>query len=96
MRKKHSDKFKFKVALTAIRGDMTVIDICQTYDIAASLVHKWKKELLEHGAGVFSKNKASKQAKVDHTKQVEQLYQKVGQLTVERDFLKKSWERYKA
>jgi len=95
MRKKHSDQFKFKVALVAVKGEMTVPEICQAHDIAASLVHKWKKDLLDNGANVFSKNKAKNQAKEEHAKQVDQLYQKVGELTVERDFLKKSWDRYK-
>ena len=95
MRKKHSEHFKFKVALAAVKGDMTVVEICQTHGIAASLVHKWKKELLDHGAEVFSKTEVSPGAVANQSSVIEQLYQKVGELTVERDFLKKNWERSK-
>ena len=96
-RKKHSSAFKFRVTLSAIKGDKTIAEICQAYEIAASLVHKWKKELLEHGADVFAaigKSNKPKKAAADKDKKIQRLYEKVGQLTVERDFLKKSWEQY--
>jgi len=92
MRKKHNDGFKFKVALASMKGDMTIAEICKTYDVAASLVHKWKKQLLEQGADIFSKDKSRKVAAKTQEKEAEKLYQTIGQLTVERDFLKKSWE----
>lgn len=94
-RKQHSPGFKFRVALDAIKGDKTISDICQEYEIAQSLVHKWKKALLAHGADVFAKSTQSNQSKADlKDKKIQTLYQKVGQLTVERDFLKKSWDNY--
>lgn len=92
-RKRHSAKFKFKVALAALKGDATIADICQTYEIAASQVHKWKKDLLDHGVDIFDKDKPKK-AKQDQTKKIEKLYEKIGELIVDRDFLKKSWEVY--
>lgn len=92
MRKKHGDGFKFKVALASLKGDMTITEVCKTYDVAASLVHKWKKQLLEQGADVFSKDKSNKVVTKAHEEEAEKLYQKIGRLTVERDFLKKSWE----
>ena len=96
-RKKYSSAFKFKVALTAAKGDKTITEICQHFEIAASLVHKWKKELLAHGADIFSgpeKSKKSKKSESGKDKKIRQLYEKVGQLTIDRDFLKKSWEHY--
>lgn len=47
MRKTHSKSVKFKVALEAIRGDMTLAQIVSKYQIASSLVHRWKSQLLE-------------------------------------------------
>ena len=96
-RKKYSATFKFKVALAAAKGDQTISDICQHFEIAASLVHKWKKELLENGVELFeSSSKSNRQKKLesDKDKKIRRLYEKVGQLTVDRDFLKKSWEKY--
>ncbi|MEB3701803.1 IS3 family transposase domain protein [Candidatus Bealeia paramacronuclearis] len=46
MRKSHSKDFKFKVALEVIRGEMTIAQIVLKYQVADSLVHKWKKQLL--------------------------------------------------
>jgi transposase len=96
-RKKYSSAFKFKVALAAAKGDKTITEICQHFEIAASLVHKWKKELLENGAELFegsSRSNKPKKSESDKDKKIRRLYEKVGQLTVDRDFLKKSWEKY--
>ena len=96
-RKKHSSAFKFRVALAAAKGDKTITEICQHFEIAPSLAHKWKKELLEQGADIFattSKSKKSNKSEADKDKKIRRLYEKVGQLTVDRDFLKKSWEKY--
>ena len=96
-RKKHSASFKFKVALAAHKGDKTILEICQQYEIAASLVHKWKKELQEQGVEIFSspaKKTKVKQTEKAQSKTIRQLYEKVGQLILERDFLKKNWDEY--
>ena len=93
MRKKYSESFKFKVALTAVKGEMTIAEICQRYEVAASQVHQWKKQLLENGASLFNTTRGRK-PKVSDPKETDRLYKKIGQLTVERDFLKKSWESY--
>ena len=96
-RKKHSASFKFKVALEAHKGDKTIQELCQKHEIAASLVHKWKKELQDQGVEVFSspaKKTKVKQAEQAQAKKIRRLYEKVGQLTLERDFLKKNWDEY--
>ncbi len=46
MRKTHNKDFKFKVALEAIRSDLTIVQIVSKYQVAESLVHKWKKQLI--------------------------------------------------
>lgn len=86
MKKTHSALVKFKVALAALTGQ-PIIDICKQYEIGDGLVHKWKKELKERGAEVF----ASKIGNKDNSKklEIEKLYQRIGQLSVEVDFLKK-------
>jgi len=57
MRKTHNKDFKFKVALEAIRGDLTIAQIVSKYQVAESLVHKWKKQLLDSGGEIFESKK---------------------------------------
>ena len=86
-RKTHSSAFKFRVALAAAKGDKTISAICQQFEVAPSLVHKWKKELLDNGADLFDGvKKSSKVKKHEQEKdsKIRKLYEKVGQLTVVR------------
>lgn len=84
MRKTHSKDFKFKVAIEAIRGDLTIAQIISKYQVAESLVHRWKKQLLDFGSDVFDgKKTANHSDSVD----VDKLHAKIGKLTLERDFL---------
>lgn len=90
-KKQWSSSAKFEIALLAIKGEMTLNTICQRYQVAPSLVHKWKKQLLEQGACLFEKrDKSASDAVNDLKQQQSKLYEKVGQLTMERDLLKKS------
>jgi transposase len=93
-KKKWSSATKFEIALLAIKGETTLNDLCKRYQVAPSQVHAWKKELLERGAELFGKAEKSKKIVSDQEDVKRQLYEKIGQLTVERDFLKKSWERF--
>ncbi len=87
----HSGSFKAKVALAAIRGEQTIPEICQLYQVHASLVHKWKRQVLDKLPHVFEDNGIKHK---DATEiEVGKLHQKIGELMVERDFLKKAWER---
>lgn len=91
-RKKWSASAKFEIALLAIKGETTLNEICRRYEVAPSQVHAWRKQLVEQGAKLFAKNdKAEKEASADLEYMQRQLYEKIGKLTVERDFLKKSW-----
>lgn len=84
MRKTHNKDFKFKVAIEAIRGDLTIAQIVSKYQVAESLVHRWKKQLLDFGVDIFeSKKEASSVSCVD----IDKLHAKIGKLTLERDFL---------
>ena len=89
--KKWSSAAKFEIALQAIKNETTLNEICKKYDVSPSQVHAWKKQLLEQGSELF--NKANKTAKViaEHEEKERVLYEKVGQLTIERDYLKKCW-----
>jgi len=91
--KKWSAAAKFEIALHAIKGETTLNDICKRYEVAPSQVHAWKNQLLEQGAELFSKAGKAAVVAADHERLQRQLYEKVGQLTIERDFLKKSWDK---
>jgi transposase-like protein len=86
MRKKHSPAYKFKVALEALSGK-PITDICRKYEVAQSLVHRWKTQLKNHGSNVFGEIKIDKEASWEREKA--KLYEQIGKLATEVDFLKK-------
>ena len=93
--KKWAPTVKFEIALLAIKGEMTINDICKRYEVAPTQVKAWKKQLLEQGEDLFSKgDKAAKEAAIKLERDQNKLYEKIGQLTMERDFLKKAWGKF--
>ena len=89
-RRRHSAELKVKVAVAAIRGVSTVQAIAGKYEVHPTLVAKWKKEALAGLPTVFS-NGAAKHDE-DEERQREQLYEQIGRLKVENDWLKKKAE----
>ena len=85
-KKQYSPVLKFKVALAALTG-VPIADICKQYEITDGLVHKWKQLLKERGADVFSQKKALRD--VSREAETAKLYQQIGRLSTELDFLKK-------
>ena len=95
-RKKWSAAAKFEIVLQVLKADSTLNEVCTRYEVAPSQVHTWKKQFLEQGKAVFE-GKADKpinKAQSGHERKESKLYETIGQLTVERDFLKKSWEKF--
>ncbi|MBL1260154.1 MAG: transposase [Thiotrichaceae bacterium] len=82
-RKQHSNEFKAKVALAAVRGDETVPQLAARHGLHPSQINTWKKQLTEQAADLFSRGHSSKKENGD----VDDLHHVIGQLTVECDFL---------
>jgi transposase len=86
IRKKHSKQIKFKAAMELIKSDKTVSQVCQEYGVHQSVLHRWKKQLLEVGADIFE----DQRQKPTEPDKKEEFERKIGQLTMEIDFLKKA------
>jgi transposase-like protein len=84
-RRNHSPAFKAKVALEALRGEKTLSELSSQYGIHANQISTWKKQLLKDSPEIFTGKISS--SDVDHEKEVRILHEKIGQLTVEKDFL---------
>ena len=87
-RKRHSPEFKAKIALLAIKGEQSVYEIASQYQLHPGQVIQWKKQLVLQAPELFSNG--SKRA-VQEEELRSQLYQEIGQLKVELDWLKKKF-----
>ena len=91
-RRQHAAEIKAKVALAAIRGDRTVNEIAAMYGVHPTMIAKWKKQALHELPQVFaSRRSAAVRAQEDLTGA---LYQEIGRLKVELDWLKKKAETW--
>jgi len=87
-RKRYSAEFKAKVALEALRGDLTVSQLATKHGVRQTLISDWKRQALDGLVRVFS-GKAEAKAGL-REEDVEKLHAKIGQLVLERDFLAKA------
>lgn len=89
-RKRHTQQTKVKVALEAIKGQMTAAELTTKYGVHASQINTWKKSVLEVIPEAFSN--VRKRSEADQQELIDELYKQIGQLIVERDWLKKKSE----
>jgi transposase len=83
-RRNHSPAFKAKVALAALKGEKTLADLAQQFDVHVNQITQWRSQLLDGAAGVFDHGKSEAVAPVIDLKS---LHAKIGELTLENDFL---------
>lgn len=84
-RKRHSAAFKAKVALEAVKEVKTLNEISSEYGVHQVQISQWKKQLLKSLPKAFSKDKSASEL----NKKIDDLYRQIGEVTVERDWLKK-------
>src|SRR5437667_6100574 len=82
-RRNHSAAFKAKVALAAVKGDHTLVQLAERFDVHPNQITQWKTELLQRAAEVF----ATAAEKREHGPDLKTLHAKIGQLALENDFL---------
>lgn len=83
-RRNHSPAFKAKVAVAAIKGEKTLIELAQDFDVHPNQIELWRDQLLEGATGVFGE---ALQAAPEPTIDVKTLHAKIGELALENDFL---------
>ena len=87
-RKTYDDQFKARVALEAVKGEKTISEIAAQFEVHPNQIIKWKRQLLENVAGVFSRKQGPE---VEEMKElIDKLFKKIGEQDIELEFLKKS------
>lgn len=81
IRRNHASGFKAKVALAAIKGDKTLAELSEIFDLHPNQIIEWKKQLVEKASSVFGGEKVGNQP------DIKELHAKIGKLTLENDFL---------
>lgn len=89
-KKRYSAEFKAKVAFEAIKGEKTISQLSSEYGIHGTSINQWRRELRQGAAQVFEGGSKGTASETANEALVEKLYAKVGQLTVERDFLSRA------
>lgn len=87
-RKNHSAAYKAKIALEAVRGQRTVAELSQAFSVHPSMIAGWKKHLQENAAELFERGAGKKSDRAEEQLR-DALYQQVGQLKMELEWLKK-------
>jgi transposase len=91
-RKKYSPVEKAKIALEAIKSELTIAEMMAKYEINSTQIKSWKKQALERLYEVFTDN--TKRLQIDYESQLTELYEQIGRLKVENDFLKKKFNLF--
>lgn len=89
-RRNHSSAFKAKVAVAALKGDKTLAELAEQFDVHPNQITDWKRQLTDHADQLFGR---SEKQTADNERKLNELHAKIGELTMERDFLARGLER---
>lgn len=89
-RRNHSPQFKAKVALAALTEEQTLAQLAQRFDVHPNQITAWKRQLLEGATGMFESGPGPA---ADSEAKIKELHAKIGELTMERDFLDRGLAR---
>ncbi|OMP74590.1 transposase [[Flexibacter] sp. ATCC 35208] len=92
-RRKFNAAFKSKVAVEALKEQLTLAELAEKYDLHPTQITEWKKQLLSGSEQVFDQGKKADSEATDHQEEKDELYKQIGQLKVENDWLKKKSEQ---
>ena len=93
-RKKYDDAFKARVALEAVKGELTIAEIASKYEVHPNLIQNWRRHLLENATELFSRKKDPKIA--EQKELIDHLYKKIGEQDIDLEFLKKKYAQMKS
>ena len=85
-RKHHKPEFKARVALETLKGEQTVAELASRFGVHPTMIHQWKKALLDGASEIFQRGRNPVDPEVGSGR-IKELHAKIGELTVERDFL---------
>lgn len=85
-RRNHDPAFKARVALEALKGERTVSELASAYGVHPTMIHQWKKALLEGASDIFERGGKKSAPEIDEAT-VKELHAKIGELAVANDFL---------
>jgi len=92
-RKIHTAAFKAKVALAAVLEMQTASQLASLHGVNPTQIHQWKRQLLEGAEGVFNGGAGAKRSRVEEERATAELYEQIGRLKMELEWLKKKAER---
>jgi len=91
-RRNHSSLFKAKVALEAVKGEKTLAQLAEQFEVHPNQIQTWRRQLLDGAEDIFDKGLTRQK---DQDGQIKELHAKIGELAMEKDFLSKALGRIK-